>query len=316
MLFITVVLCLMVTVLATPISQFDEAQLEEEMNLLENVQLELDETGTCIFVKSEEGIYTFNSPGTGEQVCGLYMIAEADKQVEFEFQSFDISCTKGGLLSVIDGWELNGQFFPSPEDHPVRAENRFIEFCGKMKPRRNFKTSQNVGLIEFRIPAKGQGFSVHVKFHSNPKPCNAVLQDPQGTYTLRNYNRKSNCSISVIFPLSVNILATSVGVQSGWPQKTLDIETGLLTKCRKRGIHDYVEIRGGDGLDPNLMKVAVDYCGMRSLPSETPITVACGNTAVRLISSGHFENSITFSFDIPSDFSSLDLVCPSFLSVL
>ncbi|GFQ73980.1 corticotropin-releasing factor-binding protein [Trichonephila clavata] len=81
----------------------------------------------------------------------------------------------------------------------------------------------------------------------------------------------------------------------------------------KEGIHDYVEIRGGDGLDPNLMKVAIDYCGLKSLPSAHPISVACGNTAVRLVSSGHFENSVTFSFDIPADFSSLDLVCPSFL---
>ncbi|PRD19816.1 UNVERIFIED_CONTAM: Corticotropin-releasing factor-binding protein [Trichonephila clavipes] len=89
-----------------------------------------------------------------------------------------------------------------------------------------------------------------------------------------------------------------------------------ISKCRKRGIHDYVEIRGGDGLDPNLMKVAIDYCGLNSLPSEHPISVACGNTAVRLVSSGHFENSVTFSFDIPADFSSLDLVCPSFLESL
>ena len=54
----------------------------------------------CIFVKSEEGIYAFSSPGTGDQVCGLYIVADPDKFVEFEFQSFDISCSKGGLLSV------------------------------------------------------------------------------------------------------------------------------------------------------------------------------------------------------------------------
>ncbi|GFT43683.1 corticotropin-releasing factor-binding protein [Nephila pilipes] len=264
--------------------RFEDPRLEDELslNLLEPVQLEVDEEGQCIFVKSEEGFYSFTSPGTGDQVCGLYIIAEADKEVEFEFQSFDISCTKGGLISVIDGWELNGQFFPSPHDHPLPAEKRYTEFCGKSKPRKSFRTSQNVGLLEFRIPTKGQGFSVVVRFHPNPKPCNAVLQEPTGTYTLRNFNRKSNCSISVIFPLSVRILASSVGIQSGWPQKSLEFETGLLSKCRKRGIHDYVEIRGGDGLDPNLMKMAVDYCGLKSLPSKHPISVACGNTAVRL----------------------------------
>ncbi|XP_035226478.1 corticotropin-releasing factor-binding protein-like, partial [Stegodyphus dumicola] len=153
----------------TVLFQFDDDRLEAALSLQDAVQLELDETGQCIFVKSEEGLYSFRSPGTGEQVCGLYIIAEPDKQVEFEFQSFDISCTKGGLLSVIDGWELNGQFFPSPEDHPIPAEKRFIEFCGKSKPRKLFKTSQNVGLLEFRVPTKGQGYTVSVKFHSNPK---------------------------------------------------------------------------------------------------------------------------------------------------
>ncbi|GFQ73982.1 corticotropin-releasing factor-binding protein [Trichonephila clavata] len=240
---------------------FEDPRLEDELslNLLEPVQLEVDEEGRkltlnfnifqyipalyynklvnkssreseCIFVKSEEGFYSFTSPGTGDQVCGLYIIAEPDKEVEFEFQSFDISCTKGGLISVIDGWELNGQFFPSPHDHPLPAEKRYTEFCGKSKPRKSFRSSQNVGLLEFRIPTKGQGFSVVVRFHPNPKPCNAVLQDPTGTYTLRNFNRKSNCSISVIFPLSVRILASSVGIQSGWPQNSLEFETGLLSK--------------------------------------------------------------------------------------
>ncbi|GIY00112.1 corticotropin-releasing factor-binding protein [Caerostris extrusa] len=210
---------------------FEDPRLEEEINLLEPVQLEVDEDGQCIFVKSEEGFYSFTSPGTGDQVCGLYIIAEPDKEVEFEFQSFDISCSKGGLISVIDGWELNGQFFPSPHDHPHSPQREDSRSSAERPSlEKAFRTSQNVGLIEFRIPTKGQGFSVAVRFHPNPKPCNAVLQEPQGTYTLRNYNRKSNCSISVIFPLSVNILAVSVGVQSGWPQKTLDFETGLLSK--------------------------------------------------------------------------------------
>lgn len=39
-------------------------------------------------------------------------------------------------------------------------------------------------------------------------------------------------------------------------------------QCRKRGIHDFVEIRGGEGLDPSLMKVALDFCGLKSLPGK------------------------------------------------
>lgn len=32
------------------------------------------------------------------------------------------------------------------------------------------------------------------------------------------------------------------------------------------GLEDYVEVRGGDGLDPSMMSVAEDFCGMDSVP--------------------------------------------------
>lgn len=308
-----VFLCLLALAWGSPLAKLSgKRSLSKDFEFQEYFQLELDENGQCIYVKSEEGVYVFTSPGV-KQVCGLYIITDPDKQVEFEFQAFDISCTKGGLLSVIDGWELNGQFFPSPEDHPLSTEKRYREFCSKTKPRKSFISSQNVGLIEFRIPTKGQGFRVSVKFINNPKPCNAVLQDPQGVYTLRNYNRKSNCSISVIFPLSISILASSIGMQSSWPPQNFDVETGLVSKCHKRGLNDFVEVRGGDGLDPAQMNVVADYCGLQSIPSSKAMTVVCGNTAVRLVSSGRYENSITFSFDLPTDFSSPDFICPSLL---
>ncbi|XP_054716565.1 corticotropin-releasing factor-binding protein-like [Uloborus diversus] len=301
-----------------PLLQFDESMLEDELNLRENVQqLQVDETGQCIFVKSEEGLYSFRSDGTSEdQVCGLYLIARPDQKVELEFKSFDISCTKGGLLSVIDGWELNGQFFPSPIDHPKPEEERYREFCGRNKPRKSFHASQNVGLVEFRIPTKGQGFTVHVRFRDNLKPCNVVLQEPQGTYTLRNSGRQSNCSVSVIFPLSINLLSVSIGVQRSGRQRTREFETGLFSKCGKSGLRDWMEIRGGDGLDPQMMRVATDFCGVSKMPRSRPVSVACGNTAVRLVSSGRYDNSVTFTFDIPADFSDLDLVCPNFFGAL
>lgn len=35
-------------------------------------------------------------------------------------------------------------------------------------------------------------------------------------------------------------------------------------------MEDYVEIRGGDGLDPHLMTIAEDFCGVDSIPSKFP----------------------------------------------
>jgi len=123
----------------------------------------------CIFIKPEEGIYSFQSGGNSSIICGLYLIAKPEYNIELEFLQFDISCARNGLLTVFDGWELRGQFFPGVEDHPIPRNARYHEFCGHIKPRKPFKMSQNVGLLEYRIPNAGQGFVVRVKFVENPK---------------------------------------------------------------------------------------------------------------------------------------------------
>jgi len=128
----------------------------------------------CIFVKTEEGVYSFKSEGSSI-ICGLYFIAKPEYVVEIQFLKFDVSCggsqnsASGGLLSVVDGWELNGQFFPGIHDHEVPREARYHEFCGSTRPSKKFRLSQNAGLIEYRIPNPGQGFVVKVSFIENPK---------------------------------------------------------------------------------------------------------------------------------------------------
>ncbi|CAL1287070.1 unnamed protein product [Larinioides sclopetarius] len=312
-----VVFAVLESVLNSPVLQSAQSQkkrFSSQQNAV--VPLEHDETGKCIYVKSEEGVYMFTSLGS-TQVCGLYVIADPQHTVHFTFHEFRISCEKGGLLSVVDGWELNGQFFPGTEDHPKPAEKRFAEYCGENRPWKTQVTSQNVGLLEFRIPVKGEGFTVSVEFQPNPKPCNAVLQQPSGVYTLRNYGQRVNCTMSIIFPETFQILASSVGTHSmPITGRTMDVETGIVKKCKKLGSEDYVEVRGGDGLDPSMMTVAEDFCGMDSVPEflgRSSVDVACGNSAVRLVSSGKFENSVTVSFDLLMDWGSPSLVCPTLL---
>nr|XP_042908800.1 corticotropin-releasing factor-binding protein [Parasteatoda tepidariorum] len=298
-------------IFSSPLFQTSDQDEKKNENI---IKLEHDETGKCIYVKSEEGVYLYSSPGL-TQVCGFYVIADPHHTVHFTFHEFKISCEKGGLLSVVDGWELNGQFFPGIEDHPKASENRFTEYCGvENRPWKTLETSQNIGLLEFRIPVKEEGFIVAVEFRPNPKPCNAVLQQPSGVYTLRNYGEKVNCTMSIIFPETFHILASSVGHQS-MPKtgRTMDVETGIVKKCKNRGLEDYVEVRGGDGLDPGMMTVAEDFCGLDSLPGRSSVDVACGNSAVRLVSSGMFENSVTVSFNLLMDWGSPSLVCPTLL---
>lgn len=74
---------------------------------------------------------------------------------------------------VVDGWELNGAVFPSYEDHEKKPANRFHDICVESKQalpvRRVFTSSQNGALIQYRIPAFGQGFSVRVEHIHNPR---------------------------------------------------------------------------------------------------------------------------------------------------
>ena len=124
----------------------------------------------CIFVKSEEGIYAYSAPGGTNSVCGIYLISEPDQLVQIEFFDFHVeSCVSGGLVSVVDGWELNGQFFPGASDHLLPKSRRYHEYCNNKPVGRIFRMSQNAGLIEFRLPIRGEGFKIRVKFLPNPK---------------------------------------------------------------------------------------------------------------------------------------------------
>ena len=72
-------------------------------------------------------------------------------------------------MQVVDGWEFNGELFPSVKDHEKGLESRFHEFCGRRRIRKSFQSSQNAALIQYRIPMFGQGFSVRVQHVVNPR---------------------------------------------------------------------------------------------------------------------------------------------------
>ncbi|KAH9398430.1 hypothetical protein TYRP_019078 [Tyrophagus putrescentiae] len=244
-----------------------------------------------------------DSIGNSNTICGLYLLARPEENVVIDFLHFNVSCDKHGLLSVMDGWELNGQFFPGPEDHPLPRQVRYHEFCGGAKPRKTFPMSQNAGLIEFRIPIAGQGFMVRVRFVPNPKPCNVIMVEVNTMYTIRNFGRRTNCTVSLLYEGSFQILSMIVGhshrpIGNLLSSRNFLVETSLLKKCQKRGRDDYVELLGGYGLDPNQMQLAEDMCGVRTASSyKRKFTVHCPNTAVRLVSSGRYDNSVEFAFN-------------------
>lgn len=74
------------------------------------------------------------------------------------------------LLQVVDGWELNGQFFPSADDHQLPVHNRYEAFCNSQKtPKKRvvYASSQNVAMLQFRMPKAGNWFQVSVRFVRN-----------------------------------------------------------------------------------------------------------------------------------------------------
>ncbi|XP_071449380.1 corticotropin-releasing factor-binding protein [Hetaerina americana] len=154
----------------------------------------------CIMVTSQEGEYYFKAPAAGPgarvpgestPVCGVYFVTDPERRVELTLNYLRVPCDAGGLISFMDGWELNGELFPSVEDHPLPLKDRFQEFCsggaggvvlkggagsaasasskrkkergfasapgGTQRPLLSLGTSQNAALVQYRVPPSVRG---------------------------------------------------------------------------------------------------------------------------------------------------------------
>ncbi|KAG7308171.1 hypothetical protein JYU34_006834 [Plutella xylostella] len=264
----------------------------------------IDPTEDCFLVTSEEGELFFKSAGDAT-VCGIYMIAAADRRVQATFNYMDVPCENGGLVAWIDGWELSGQVWPAD----AWDEARVVETCGRRAPGK-LVSRQNAALIQYRVPARGKGFSVTIRHLKNPKPCNVMLFGSEGVFTLRNHGASGNCSVVAVAPTVVRVMDLNVG-QAVKRGTSLEIETGTIHHCSKRGLTDYVDIGGASGLDHTKMEVLDNVCGLDSSEGRRPALIACEDTVVRLVSSGRFHNSVTLAFSSlnPEDIEQADLLC-------
>ena len=135
---------------------------------------------------------------------------------------------------------------------------------------------------------------------------------PHGSYTIQNFGRKINCSVSILFPSTLTLTNLKVGVgnvsevageQEARAQRR---DERLQRQCSSRGLDDYVEIRGGHDLDPMFMATYNDYCGnfpdlvdeSNATAREPRVDVGCGNTVMRLVSSGGQHNSVSFQMEL------------------
>lgn len=83
----------------------------------------------------QDSISIVDATTTETSVCGLYIVTDPDKVVEISIKHLDVDCETGGLMAFVDGWELNGQYFPGVKDHPMSLERRVSEFCSEPQRR-------------------------------------------------------------------------------------------------------------------------------------------------------------------------------------
>ncbi|XP_041971195.1 corticotropin-releasing factor-binding protein [Aricia agestis] len=264
----------------------------------------IDPNEDCFLVTSEEGELFFKSPSDEPTVCGIYMIADPDKRIQVIFNYIDVPCSNGGLVAWVDGWELNGQVWPAD----AWDDDRVVESCDR-RPRRKLVSRQNAALVQYRVPARGKGFSLTIRHLRNARPCNLMLFGSEGVYTLRNHGERGNCSVVAVAPAAVRVLDLNVGQTV--KTSLLQLETGTIHHCTKRGLGDYVDVGGAAGLDHTKMEVYDSLCGLDSNEGRHAVFVACEDTVVRLVSSGRYQNSVTVAFaPLPLEhIEHADLVC-------
>ncbi|XP_029165361.1 corticotropin-releasing factor-binding protein [Nylanderia fulva] len=187
----------------------------------------------CMFVTSESGPFSYISASDSDNVCGIYLLTDPDRKIEIHFDSYDVPCDHDGLLAVVDGWELNGELFPNECDHSLPIKDRVTEFCGKNRwyhSKKIFTSSQNAALIQYRVPQRGKGFVVSVRYPKNPRPCNVLSVSTTDPVTLRNYGRGINCTLLAVYPGTVEVIALNVGSTSSSHGLARMTEPGTLRK--------------------------------------------------------------------------------------
>uniref|UniRef100_A0A1B0FNZ0 Corticotropin-releasing factor-binding protein n=1 Tax=Glossina morsitans morsitans TaxID=37546 RepID=A0A1B0FNZ0_GLOMM len=222
-------------------------------------------------------------------VCGLYIIGEPNTLVEITMKHYDVNCNTGALMAFVDGWELNGEYFPAINDHHRSLDERLVEFCNNYKRwphvmnKKFFRSSQNAALLQYRLPTKGS-FIANVRFHKITQPCNILVHDISALYNMANYGFKRNCSISALFPAVVQLTNIKVGSKS--------VRKGKVSYECMQPNEDYLEIGGSPGLDSTHMEKSSDICGYAETPGPEQ-AIFCGVTTARLVSSGRHQNQVS-----------------------
>ncbi|XP_031665165.1 corticotropin-releasing factor-binding protein [Oncorhynchus kisutch] len=239
----------------------------------------------CLDMVAVEGQFTFTADRP-QLSCASFFIAEPDQVISVEYDSVDIDCRGGDFIKVFDGWVMKGEKFPSSQDHALPLMERYVDYCDSGTVRRTVRSSQNVAMLFFRIHTAGSSFTLTVRKHINPFPCNIISQTPEGSFTMVIPQQHRNCSFSIIYPVEIKIAELSLGHLNDFPIKR------SIPGCAGAG--DFVELLGGNGMDPSKMFPVADLCYKFNGPAQ--MKIGCDNTVVRMVSSGRFVNRVAFQY--------------------
>uniref|UniRef100_A0A3Q3AJP3 Corticotropin-releasing factor-binding protein n=1 Tax=Kryptolebias marmoratus TaxID=37003 RepID=A0A3Q3AJP3_KRYMA len=237
----------------------------------------------CVDMVAVEGQFTFTAESP-QLSCAAFFMAEPNEVISVEYDRVDIDCSGGDFITVFDGWVMKGEKFPSSQDHPLPLYERYVDYCDSGSVRNNVRSSQNVAVVFFRIHSAGSSFTLTVKKHINPFPCNVISQSPEGSYTMVIPQQHRNCSFSIIYPVAIDISEFSLG-RRNFPKRS-------LPGCVESG--DYVQLLGGNGIDTSKLLPITDLC--ISFTGPTHMKIGCENTVVRMVSSGNFVSRVSFSY--------------------
>ncbi|KAK6305142.1 hypothetical protein J4Q44_G00239220 [Coregonus suidteri] len=219
----------------------------------------------CLDMVAVEGQFTFTADRP-QLSCAAFFIAEPNQVISVEYDSVDIDCRGGDFIKVFDGWVMKGEKFPSSQDHALPLMERYVDYCDSGTVRRTVWSSQNVAMLFFRIHTAGSSFTLTVRKPINPFPCNIISQTPEGSFTM--------------------IAELSLGHLNDFPIKR------SIPGCAGAG--DFVELLGGNGMDPSKMFPVADLCYNFNGPAQ--MKIGCDNTVVRMVSSGKFVNRVAFQY--------------------
>ncbi|XP_029965999.1 corticotropin-releasing factor-binding protein-like [Salarias fasciatus] len=237
----------------------------------------------CLDMVAVEGQFTFTAERP-QLSCAAFFTAEPNEVITVDYDNVDIDCRGGDFITVFDGWVMKGEKFPSSQDHHLPVYERYVDYCDSGSLRKSVRSSQNVAMVFFRIHNAGSSFTLTVRKHINPFPCNVISQS-RGSYTMVIPQQHRNCSFSIIYPVEIDVSEFSLGHYNNFPKVS-------SPGCGESG--DFVQLLGGNGIDTSKLYPITDLCITFTGP--THMKIGCENTVVRMVSSGRFVNRVSFSY--------------------